>query len=70
MRRPLLFLAPLIAVWIITPQVDHPTQDVINVSASGCFLGWIIGAPTGWISRRLARRRGSSSGGSEPPESG
>jgi hypothetical protein len=54
MRRPLVFLAPLLAVWIATtPQVDHPTPDVINVSASGCFLGWIIGAPAGWISRRL-----------------
>ncbi len=51
MRRPLVFLAPLIAVWIATPQVDHPTPDVINISAVGCFLGWIIGAPVGWIAR-------------------
>jgi hypothetical protein len=31
MRRPVLFLMPLLAVWIATPQVDHPTTDVINV---------------------------------------
>ena len=55
MRRPLLFLLPLLAVWIATPQVDHPTIDVINVSAGGCFLGWMIGAPAGWISRFLTR---------------
>src|SRR4051794_31695729 len=55
MRRPLRFLAPLLAVWIITPQVDHPKPDVIDLSAGGCFLGWFIGTPTGWISRRLTR---------------
>jgi hypothetical protein len=53
MRRPLAFLLPLLAVWIVTPQVDHPTPDVINVSAGACFLAWIIGAPLGWITRRL-----------------
>jgi hypothetical protein len=35
MRRPLRFLALLLAVWIITPQVDHPKPDVINLSAGG-----------------------------------
>ena len=55
MRRPLRFLAPLLAVWIITPQVDHRKSVVINLSAEGCFLGWFIGAPTGWISRRITR---------------
>jgi hypothetical protein len=55
MRRPVVFLLPLLAVWIATPQVDHPTPDIINVSAGGCFLGWIIGAPAGWISRHFAR---------------
>jgi hypothetical protein len=49
MRRPLMSLLPLLAVWIATPQVDHPRPDVINVSAGGCF----IGASAGWISRRL-----------------
>ena len=53
MRRPLMFLLPLIAVWIVTPQVDHPTHDVINTSAAGCFIGWMIGAPAGWMSRRF-----------------
>jgi hypothetical protein len=53
MRRPLMFLLPLLAVWIATPQVDHPRPDVINVSAGGCFVGWIIGASAGWMSRRL-----------------
>ncbi len=55
MRRPLVFLAPLIAVWITTHAVDHPTPDLINGSATGCFLGWIIGAPSGWISRRFTK---------------
>ena len=49
-RRPLRFLLPLIAIWILTPQVDHPTPDVINLSAAGCFVAWVIGA----ISRFLA----------------
>jgi hypothetical protein len=53
MRRPLTTLLPLLAVWIATPQVDHPRPDVINVSAGGCFIGWFIGASAGWISRRL-----------------
>jgi hypothetical protein len=55
MRRPLMFLLPLLAVWIATPQVDHPVHDVINISAGSCFLGWIIGSPVGWMSRRLTR---------------
>ncbi len=67
-RRPLMFLVPLLAVWIATPQVDHPRLDVINVSAGGCFLGWIIGAPAGWISRRLTRARYSLPSSMEPPE--
>ena len=52
MRRPLMFLLPLLAVWIATPQVDHPTHDVINVSAAGC-IGWVIENSAGWMSRRL-----------------
>jgi len=53
MRRPLMLLLPLLAVWIATPQVDHPRRDVIKVSTAGCFIGWIIGASAGWVSRRL-----------------
>ena len=53
MRRPLMFLLPLIAVWIATPHVDHPTHDVIKVSAAGCFIGWMIGDSAGWMSRHL-----------------
>ncbi len=66
MHRPLRFLSPLLAVWIITPQVDHPKSDVINLS-EGCFLGWFIGAPTGWISRRLTRASHSLPAASETP---
>ena len=54
-RRPLVSLLPLLAAWIATPQVDHLRPDVINVSAGGCFIGWVIGASAGWISRRLTR---------------
>ena len=53
MRRPLMFLSPLLAVWIATPEVGHPIHDLINVSAGSCFLGWIIGASAGWMSLRF-----------------
>jgi hypothetical protein len=68
MRRPLLSLLPLLAVWVATPQVDHPTPDVINVSAGGCFLGWVIGAPVGWFSRRLAGAGSCRPVALNPPE--
>jgi hypothetical protein len=58
MRRPLMFLMPLLAAWLFTPHVDHPSPDVINVSAAGCFVGWIIGAPIGWITGRSSRPLG------------
>src|SRR5262249_33679616 len=58
MRRPLMSLLPLLVVWIVTPVVDHPQPDVINVSAAGCFLAWIIGAPAGWVSRHVTGRGG------------
>ena len=58
MRRPLMFLLPLLIVWIATPAVDHPHPDVISVSAGGCYLAWIIGAPAGWMSRHITRRGG------------
>lgn len=61
MRRPLAFLGPLAVLWVATPQVDHPTPDVINVSTGSCFLAWIIGAPAGWISRRFTRTDGCPS---------
>ncbi len=68
MRRPLVFLLPLLAILSVTSQVDHPTPDVINISAAGCFLGWLIGAPVGWISRRLTRAGYPFSASIEPPE--
>jgi hypothetical protein len=58
MRRPLMFLLPLLIVWIATPAVDHPHLDVINVSVCGCYLAWIIGAPAGWMSRHITGRAG------------
>jgi hypothetical protein len=70
MRRPLAFLWPLVAVWIATPRVDHPHPDVVNLSAGGCFLGWIIGAPAGWISRRFTGRVDTPSGGPGPSDDG
>lgn len=57
MRHPFVFLAPLLAAWILTPQVDHPSFDIINVSAIGCFLGWLIGVPAGWISKCFGTRQ-------------
>jgi hypothetical protein len=35
MRRPLMFLLPLLIVWIATSAVDHPNRDVIN-QCGGC----------------------------------
>ncbi len=57
MRRPLMFLLPLLIVQIATPAVDHPHLDVINVSAGSCYLAWIIGAPAGWMTRHITGRR-------------
>jgi hypothetical protein len=55
MRRPLMFLWPLV-VWVACPEaVDHPSPDLINGVAAGCFVAWIIGAPAGWIARRINR---------------
>jgi hypothetical protein len=66
MRRPLMFLFPLIVALIAPPQVDHYRPDVINISAASCFLGWIIGAPAGWLSRSLARPANSLPVTTEP----
>ena len=53
MRRPAVFLAPLLMVWLAMPVVDHPGLSVFNLSLGGCFMGWIIGAPVGLSSRRF-----------------
>jgi hypothetical protein len=68
MRRPWVFLGPLIVLWVVTPTVDHPSFDVWNLSVGGCFLGWIIGTPAGWISRWITRAGESVPVASEPPE--
>src|SRR5690242_19329622 len=52
MRRPWVFLFPLIVVWLL-PTVQDASLDVFTASVLGCFVGWIIGAPAGWISRWL-----------------
>jgi hypothetical protein len=57
MRRPWMFLLPLLVAWIATPGVDHPHLDVINVSAGSCYLAWTIGAPVGWMTRHVRGRR-------------
>jgi hypothetical protein len=51
MRRPWVFLAPLVVVWAVAPTVDHPSFDVFNLSGGACFLGGIIGGSVGLISR-------------------
>ena len=50
-RRPLVSLALLLMIWVAVPSVDHPGIDVLSMTSGGCYLGWIIGAPAGWISR-------------------
>jgi hypothetical protein len=68
MRRPLVFLVPLLVVWVATPAVDHPSFSIFNISVGGCVVGWIIGAPAGWISRCLKRAGNSYPVASEPPK--
>jgi hypothetical protein len=51
MRRPVQFLAPLLVVWIVSPTVDHPSQDVVSASHLACIVAWAVGAPIGWICR-------------------
>jgi hypothetical protein len=58
-RRPWAMFALPFVIWVAMPTVDHPGVDVLYLSARGCFLGWIIGAPAGWISRLLTRPRSS-----------
>lgn len=59
LRRPLLFLVPVLVTWVVVPAVDHPSlDDALGMSAGGCQLGWMIGAPIGWISRGYSRTRG------------
>ncbi len=53
-RRPWIFLIPVFIFWLVGPRVDHPGINLHDQFPASCFLGWIIGAPVGWISRSLA----------------
>jgi hypothetical protein len=47
MRRPLMFLVPLL---VFLPATMLPLS-VISLTATGCDVAWIIGAPIGWFLR-------------------
>jgi hypothetical protein len=64
MRQPFLSLAVLLASGLFLPAVDHPPLAVRGMVA-GCSLGWILGAPAGWIRRCLVASRNSDSPSSE-----
>jgi hypothetical protein len=55
-RRPWLFLALALLVYATAPVV-HDGFNAASLSAGACILAWLIGAPAGWVSRRLAKRK-------------
>jgi hypothetical protein len=60
-RRPWVFLAIALVVWAAAPVI-HDGFNAVTLSSSGCVLGWMIGAPAGWISRSVTRRERPSPG--------
>jgi hypothetical protein len=52
-RKPWHFLCPILVAWVVMPSVDHP-GDPYSMIAGSCIWGWLIGAPIGWISRRIS----------------
>ena len=68
MRRPKMFLVPLIAAWIATPTVFDRSPDLIDACAMGCYLGWIIGVPAGWLSGFFGKLDTRNSVAPDPPE--
>jgi hypothetical protein len=58
MRWPLAFFAPVFVTYVGAPRASEYAPHVIEffrMSIGACWLGWIIGAPAGWVSRRITR---------------
>jgi hypothetical protein len=55
MRRPLWALFPLLLIPVIDLLRSPPYDglDIYTVSMAACYVAWIIGAPVGWIVRRM-----------------
>lgn len=51
-RRPWLFLAIALVVWAGAPVMHHGF-NAVTLSAQGCLLAWMVGAPAGWVSRHV-----------------
>jgi hypothetical protein len=60
-RRPWVFLAVALVVWAFAPVTYHGF-DAVTLSAQGCVLAWMVGAPAGWISRSMTKARKPSPG--------
>lgn len=60
-RRPWVFLAIALLVWEGSP-VMHDGFNAVTMSAQGCVLAWMVGAPAGWISRSMTKGRKASPG--------
>jgi len=50
MRFPLLTLGVLVAANMIEPNL-YGCCNPMSIPASSCTVGWLVGAPAGWISR-------------------
>lgn len=55
-RRPWVFLGVAFLFWEVTPVIHHGA-NAVTMSAAGCILAWLIGAPAGWVARSVTQGR-------------
>ena len=55
-RRSWIFLAVALLVWAGAPVIHHGF-NAVTLSAQGCVLAWMVGAPAGWVSRSVTKGR-------------
>lgn len=70
MRRPMVFLAPVILIYVGSPRAfDYAPRfiEFFRMSIGACVLGWIVGAPAGWMFRWITRARDPLPVASKPP---
>jgi hypothetical protein len=51
MRRPWFFLGVIVVLWVASPKVFD--SDVHELYEGGYQLAWLMGAPAGWVLRRM-----------------